>query len=154
MYKASYWLSIVIAPLLVATAQAESDKQILRTDWIEQTQGYQEKSVGAEVRQIENDDADGSHKLTLAIPKTLIADPGLIEEVVVVGKKPDEAEPLLNTRLEWLDDYDNDNYGLVIHLGENSNWPLRLYMSAKHGYLHIESTRLMDSSTQPGDSAY
>ena len=100
--------------------------------------------MGAEVRRIEEDVAEGSRSITVAIPKSAIEHPGVIEEVVVVGKKPEEPEPLLNARFEWLDDYDKDNYGLIIHLGKESNWPIRLYMSAEHGYLHLDSNRLME----------
>ncbi len=143
MSKASCWLLFVAAQLLAVSLQAQVERDIVRTDWIEQTPGYQEKAVGVQVREIESNGSGDSHSITLAIPKDAISDPDSIEEVVVVGKKPEEPEPLLGTRLEWLDDYDNDNYGLVIHLGDNANWPLRVYFSAKHGYLATESRTLM-----------
>jgi hypothetical protein len=124
MYPIFYWLPLVAALLLVEPALAQSDKDILKTDWIEQTRGYHEQSVGAQVRRIESEGAEDQRKITVSIPKTSIKHPEFIEEVVVVGKKPGESEPLLDARIEWLDDYDNDNdnYGLVIHLGKNSNW--------------------------------
>jgi hypothetical protein len=135
----------VLGLLLALPLRAQNDMDIMRTDWIEQTRGFQEAAVGAQVRTIEPAGSDGdSHTITLAIPKSAISDPEYIEEVVVVGKKPEEAEPLLNTRYEWLDDYDNDNYGLILHLGNDSTWPLRIYLSAKHGYLATESRRLME----------
>jgi hypothetical protein len=60
--------------------------------------------------------------------------PDTIEEVVVVGRRPEKPEPL-DISYEWLDDYDNDNYGLVIRLGKDSNWPIRLYLDSSPGYV-------------------
>ncbi len=122
------WLSLL--PL----AAAAQDDPILKTDWIELVKGHKGTTVGTEVREIEESDADGTRKITLAIPKTAIDSPGEIEEVVVIGRKPEEPEPLLDLRLEWLDDYDNDNYGLIIYLSKDSNWPIRLYMSSEAGF--------------------
>ena len=122
------WLSLL--PL----AAAAQDDPVLKTDWIELVKGHKGTTVATEVREIEESDADGTRKITLAIPKTAIDSPGEIEEVVVIGRKPEEPEPLLNLRLEWLDDYDNDNYGLIIYLSKDSNWPIRLYMSSEAGF--------------------
>jgi hypothetical protein len=122
------WLS-----LLPLAAAAEEDA-ILKTDWIELVKGYKGQTVGTEVRDIEENEADGTRKITLAIPKGAIESPAEIEEVVVIGRKPEEPEPLLDFRLEWLDDYDNDNYGLIIYLSKDSNWPIRLYMSSEAGF--------------------
>ena len=57
-----------------------------------------------------------------------------IEEVVVVGRKPEKPQPL-DITYEWLDDYDNDNYGLVIRLGKDSRWPIRLYLNSDTGFV-------------------
>lgn len=116
-------------------ASAQSDNSLLETDWIELVKGYKGETVGAELREIEPADDEGTRKITLAIPKTAISHPDKIDEVVVVGKKPDKPEPLLDVQLEWLDDYDNDNYGLVIYLSEDSNWPIRLFMSSEAGFI-------------------
>ena len=95
----------------VLAASAQNENGTLKTDWIELVKGYKGDTVGAEVREVEQE--KGVRKVTLAIPKTAIESPDEIEEVVVVGRKPEEPEPLLNIRMEWLDDYDNDNYGLI-----------------------------------------
>ena len=50
------------------------------------------------------------------------------------GRKPEEPEPL-DITYEWVDDYDKDNYGLVIRLGKNTNWPIRLYMNSDPGFV-------------------
>ncbi len=125
------FLALLLFPLV---APAQDDEGTLKTDWIELVKGYKGKTVGAEVREIEEDEAEGTRTITLAIPKKSIKHPDEIEEVVVVGRKPEEPEPLFNLGLEWLDDYDNDNYGLVIHLGRDSNWPIRLYLNSEAGF--------------------
>lgn len=136
MSNKRYWQSVGLALLLqCAPTLAQSDNETLKTDWLEQTEGYKGESMGAELREIEEEDTEGGRLITLAIPKTAIVHPDAIEEIVVVGKKPEEPEPLMNIRTEWVNDYDRDNYGLIIHLGKDSNWPIRLYMSAEGGYL-------------------
>ena len=52
----------------------------------------------------------------------------------MIGRKPEKPEPL-DISYEWLDDYDNDNYGLVIRLGKNSRWPIRLYLNSSPGFI-------------------
>ena len=137
MSDRKYWHSIGFALLLQAVPTlVQSEHETLKTDWLEQTKGYKGESMGAELREIDEDDTPGGLKIiTVAIPKTAIVHPDAIDEIVVVGKKPKEAEPLLNVRTEWVKDYDRDNYGLIIYLGKDSNWPIRLYMSAEGGYL-------------------
>ena len=87
-----------------------------------------------ELREIENGDSGEPRKVVLAIPKTAIENPDAIEEVVVVGRKPEEPEPM-DIRYEWLEDLDGENYGLLIHLTEDSQWPIRLFMSSKDGFI-------------------
>jgi hypothetical protein len=136
MNDKKYWHLLAFALLLQAVpALTQNENETLKTDWLEQTEGYKGESMGAELREIEEDNTGGGRLITLAIPKTAITHPDAIEEIVVVGRKPEEPEPLLNIRTEWLDDYDRDNYGLLIHLGKDSKWPLRIYMSAEGGYL-------------------
>lgn len=120
--------------LLPLGSAAQDDSATLKTDWIELVKGYKGQTVGAEVRDIEPGDVEGTRKVTLAIPKKAIDSPAEIEEVVVIGRKPEEPEPLFNLRLEWLDDYDNDNYGLIIYMSEDSNWPIRLFMNSEAGF--------------------
>ena len=58
-----------------------------------------------------------------------------MEEVVVVGQSPEERKPFFDIQYEteWVDDYDTDNYGLVIRLGKDGNVPIRLYLYADDG---------------------
>ena len=136
MRRSRVLLAVVSLGLVFTTpVLSQSDDDALKSDWIELVKGYKGGTMGAEIREIEDVAEDGSRKITLAIPKTSMRHPDEIEEVVVIGRKPEEPEPLFNLRLEWLDDYDNDNYGLVIHLGKDSNWPIRLYMSSESGYM-------------------
>ncbi len=125
----------VIALLFTGSVLSQSGDEAMKTEWIELVKGYKGATTGAEVREIEENADDGSRTITLAIPKTVMKHPDEIEEVVVVARKPEEPEPLFNLRLQWLDDYDNDNYGLVIHLSKDSNWPIRLYMNSESGYM-------------------
>ncbi|MCB1730443.1 MAG: hypothetical protein KDI21_08205, partial [Halieaceae bacterium] len=115
-------------------ALAQEDKQPLQSDWIQLVKGYRDQGSGVEMREVEYGSEAGSRTITLAIPKTYRISADEIEEVVVVGRRPPKPEPL-DITYEWLDDYDDDNYGLVIRLGKDSNWPIRLYLDSGPGYL-------------------
>ncbi|MGB1141241.1 MAG: hypothetical protein ACPG1A_10105, partial [Halioglobus sp.] len=109
---------------------------VVESDWLELVKGYKGDAIGAELVSIEEGDTAESREITVAIPKDAIGHPDEIEEVVVVGQMPEQPEPSepLDITYEWLDDYDNDNYGLVIRLGRNSRWPIRLYMNSYSGF--------------------
>ena len=112
-----------------------AQNQMTETDWLEMVEGYTGSEVGAQMRKIEKDDTTGGQKLTISIPKIAINHPDTMEEVVVVGQAPEERGPLFEFKYEyeWLDDYDNDNYGLVIRVGKETNWPIRLFMHSDDG---------------------
>jgi hypothetical protein len=123
-------LSAALLLPLNMTASGEDDEPI-QSDWLELVKGYKGETLGTELREIEDDGENRT--VTLAIPKESISHPDEIEEVVVVGRKPDKPEPI-NIEYEWLDDYENDNYGLVIRLGKNSRWPIRFYLNSDPGF--------------------
>lgn len=136
MYFKNFRLMACALLLPLATlAQTEHDQhqheaEPLESDWLELVKGYRGEAVGAEMREVSDGD---TQEITLAIPKSAIRHPDEIEEVVVYGRRPEKPEPL-NIEYEWVDDYDNDNYGLIIRLGENSQWPIRLYMYSDTGF--------------------
>lgn len=105
----------------------------LESDWLELVKGHKGETMGVELMEIEAGEEEGTQKVTLAVPKTAIEHPDAIEEVVVIGRAPEKSEPI-KIKYEWVSDYDEDNYGLVIHLGEG-NWPIRLFMNSKPGYV-------------------
>jgi len=125
-------LSVVLASLPFS---AFAQKQTTETDWLHLVEGYKGESVGAEMRKVEVDEETGGQKLIITIPKIAISHPSEMEEVVVVGQAPEERGPIFDFKyeFEWLDDYDDDHYGLMIRLGEGSSWPIRLYMHSDDG---------------------
>lgn len=124
----------ILIPLCLCLPLAvfAQDKTSLSSDWMDLVKGEKSKSLGLELRDIEPGDEKGTRKVTLAVPKKSISDPDSIEEVVVVGRKPEAPEPL-KIKYKWVRDYDKDNYGLVIYLGEG-DWPIRLYLNSAPGY--------------------
>jgi hypothetical protein len=129
--------SALMLLLLVLTTSVRAEEGAVETGWLDLVKGSRDSTVGAEVVEIKQGDSDGTQTITLAIPKKSIAKPDEIEEVVVMGQrpeKPDKPEPLDMT-FEWASDYDNDNYGLVIRLSRNTNWPIRLYMNSNPGFM-------------------
>ena len=132
----SYWRHILVSLLLAVplAVLAEDDAQPLQSGWMQLVKGYRDKATGVEMKEVANGETSDSRTITLSIPKSSINKPSDIEEVVVIGRRPEKPEPL-DITYEWLDDYDNDNYGLVIRLGKNSNWPIRLYIDSAPGYI-------------------
>lgn len=113
---------------------AQQDSQPLQSDWMQLVKGFRDAATGVEMREVEESGDAGARTVTLAIPKSSRVNPDTIEEVIVVGQRPEKAEPL-DISYEWVKDYDNDNYGLVIRLGKDSNWPIRLFIDSGPGYI-------------------
>ncbi|MFT4825838.1 MAG: hypothetical protein ACJAUG_000067 [Halioglobus sp.] len=121
--------------LSMSAALALGQAQKIETSWLELVKGFKGSEVGAQMREVETDAKTGEKTLSISIPKAAIAHPRQMEEVIVVGQMPKKREPFIDVdyEFEWVDDYDKDNYGLVIRLGKDSNWPIRLYMQADDG---------------------
>ena len=133
-YSGPRQLLLTLALLIPLAALAQGETQPLQSDWLQLVKGYRDPASGVEMREVEYGEEAGTRTVTLAIPKSAMADPADIEEVVVIGRRPDKPEPL-DISFEWLDEYDSDNYGLVIRLGKDSNWPIRLYLDSAPGYI-------------------
>ncbi|NND67573.1 MAG: hypothetical protein HKN19_08300 [Halioglobus sp.] len=103
--------------------------------WIDLVKGSRDDATGAELMDIEDDEEGGMRKVTVAIPKAAMGQPDEIEEVLVLGRAPekDDSTPLVDVTYEWVKDYDDDNHGLIIHLGDGELWPIRLQMKAAPG---------------------
>ena len=128
---------IACALLLAATTlTAQVDDSALETDWMEFVKGSRDSDSGAEVVDITADEDADTQTVTLAIPKKSIDDPADIEEVLVIGQAPEKSESRrMNISYEWISDYDEDNYGLIIRLSKDTNWPIRLYMNSNPGFV-------------------
>lgn len=122
-------------PLLSPLALAQ-EATSLQSDWIDLVKGSKGGKMGVEVKDVQPGDTPGTRKIYISVPKVSMGNPDAIEEVVVVGQAPEESEPL-DIQYEWVYDYDDDNYGLILQLGEG-NWPIRLYMNSSPGYIHKE----------------
>ncbi|MDA8752561.1 hypothetical protein N9M39_00195 [Halieaceae bacterium] len=107
----------------------------METDWLEFVKGYKGGVVGAEVREAQPGSPGKGSTLMIAIPKAAMADPSQIEEVRVVGQAPQELDLLPEFEYEWVDDYDNDFYGLLIRFREDSQMPIRLYLHSDTGFI-------------------
>lgn len=121
----------LLSPLALA-----QEATSLQSDWIDLVKGSKGKTLGVEVQDVQPGDTPGTRKVYIAVPKVSMGHPDAIEEVLVVGQAPEKSEPL-DIQYEWVYDYDEDNYGLVLQLGEG-NWPIRLYMNSSSGYIRQE----------------
>ena len=137
MFKSNYWRALACAFLMLpASLPAQTEEGLsLQSDWMELVKGQRDSELGAEVREVGPGDEAGTQKISLSIPKASVGDRDDIEEVLVIGRRPEKLEFPLEVRWEWLDDYDNDNYGLVIYLSEDSKWPIRLFLNSEAGFV-------------------
>ncbi len=100
------------------------------TDWLELKEGYEGKKMHAKVHRIKLPElgGDGGQHVTVSIPKDELESTDKVHEVVVVGKRGDKEEELSGISYEWAEDYENDNYGLIIKLDKMQNYPIRVYL--------------------------
>ncbi len=100
------------------------------TDWLELKEGYEGKKIHAKVHRIKLPElgGDGGQHVTVSIPKDELESTDKVHEVVVVGQRDGKEEVLPGTRYEWAEDYENDNYGLIIKLDKMQNFPIRVYL--------------------------
>lgn len=127
-----------IAAFLIGllTVGVQADGEGMTTGWMELVKGSRDDTVGAQLVEIEEGETSDEQKITVAIPKGSVQNRHEIEEVMVIGQKPPEPEkskPIKFT-YEWVQDYDSDNYGLVIRLSKDTNWPIRLYLNSEPGF--------------------
>ncbi len=134
---------LILSAALVATSMSfgvglvsAQDKAMMETDWLELVKGYKGSGVGAEVREVGAHE-EGGQRLVIAIPKASMPNRSEMEEVVVVGQAPGKIEFDLipEFEYEWVDDYDNDYYGLLIRLNEDSKVPIRLFLQSEAGFI-------------------
>lgn len=128
----------VMASLLLPLAHAQTDADLLKTDWMELVRGYQDAESGVQVREVVKDSETGAVKVQIAVPKARMGEVQEMEEVRVVGQRPGEFELkqwLPEFEYEWVDDYDNEFYGLLVRFTEKQKTPLRLYFSSDSGFL-------------------
>ncbi|MFK7829355.1 MAG: hypothetical protein AB8B57_06200 [Congregibacter sp.] len=114
----------------------------MESDWLELVKGHHENKMGIDVMDVTTDPETGEQMIKLSIPKESMAestrDSDDMEEVRVIGRAPDKAEPIdLFPELEtqWIDDYDNGHYGLLVKFKKRQAIPFRLFMSSGDGFL-------------------
>ena len=133
--RASRFCQLLALALFIAPgSMAQSGPDPMQSDWLELVKGYRGADHGVQLIEIEEGETADTQKITLAIPKKSVGNPNEIEEVIVIGRMPEKPEPL-DITYEWAADYDNDNYGLVIRLGKDTNWPISLYMNSEPGFI-------------------
>jgi hypothetical protein len=119
-----------------ATGAEEELTPELQTNWLEFVKGDREDTLGAEVREVSTDPGTGRHRLLIAVPKIAMDEyPRAMEEVRVIGERPEEPELLPDFEYEWIEDYDNDFYGLLLRFREGQQLPFRLFFSSEAGFL-------------------
>ena len=126
-------ITLSLLAFISVAQEDEAPKPGMETDWLEFVKGYKGGVMGAEVREVEQ--GEQGSKLVIAIPKVSMADPDQIEEVRVVGQAPQEIDLIPEFEYEWVDDYDNDFYGLVIRFSDETRWPIRLYLHSDTGFV-------------------
>lgn len=127
------------AGLTLATIGSASAESLgMQSDWLELVKGQRCETSGAQIMNVADSTDTGHQTVLLRIPKASLEGDADMEEVRVVARMPEKAElpellPELET--EWIDDYDNDHYGLLVKLRSDQKVPIRLFMSSRDGFL-------------------
>jgi len=98
---------------------------ISETDILKPTAGYQGQRLGARIESVEK--LDTQVKIKISLPKQLTQ--SQLEEVTVYGdpeKVVNKSEVLQAQRFEFIQDPNLDRNGLVIYLGKQQNFSLKL----------------------------
>ena len=90
------------------------------TGWLTTDAGSKESTLGAHVISVDSD--ENATIIELEVP---VATPNTIEEVTVIGRQPEEDLEQIQ-QAEWLQAYENGNYGLRIHLSKSPGFEFRL----------------------------
>ncbi|OUS02804.1 hypothetical protein A9Q90_08940 [Gammaproteobacteria bacterium 54_18_T64] len=120
--------SLALATLLALLAPGLS---ALETGWLELKEGHQGQKIKAKVQRIKLPElgGDGGQHVTVTIPRDALENTDKVHQVVVVGKRGDQEEILPGVRYEWAEEYENNNYGLIIKLDKLENYPIRVYLN-------------------------
>ena len=141
-------MSVLFGSLAV-TAQPPPEMQ---TDWMEFVKGHTDAQTGAEVRRVEADPETGERRLIVAIPKEVLRDEAMMEEVRVVAPAVERGGidiELPDFETQWIDDYDNEYYGLLVKLKDGPETPIRLFFNAAGAGGVIGATGGVGSGPQP-----
>lgn len=125
----------VLAAAFLASLATAQDKAMLESDWLDLVKGHRGEKMGLEVKESRIDPETGKRHLVIAVPKISVGDANVMEEVLVVGRRPERPDLLPDLEYEWVEDYDNDFYGLLVRFTEDQQTPLRLYFSSEAGFL-------------------
>ncbi|MFT4769265.1 MAG: hypothetical protein ACI8RN_002408 [Glaciecola sp.] len=123
----------VVALLALSPLMGFAQSLGMESDWLELVKGQRDGKSGAQVMDVKQDPSTGFQTVMMKVPKVVMASDYDMEEVRVVGQAPEETEmpdllPELET--EWVDDYDNDHYGLLVKFRSDQKIPFRLFFSA------------------------
>lgn len=119
--------------LLVASSIAAAQQtNRLESDWLPLVTGERCEKSGAEIMGVSRNPETRHHEVLVRIPKTQLGEDPAMEEVRVVAKAPEKlklANPFPELQTEWVDDYDNDHYGLLVKFTSDQKIPIRLFFS-------------------------
>ncbi|WP_439101790.1 hypothetical protein [Congregibacter sp.] len=122
---------VAIAAFIPALGFAQSLG--MESDWLELVKGHRDVKSGAQVMEVKKDPATGHQTAMIKVPKAVLLSETDMEEVKVVARAPEKREMpdiLPELESEWVDDYDNDHYGLLVKLRSDQKIPFRLFFSA------------------------
>jgi len=122
----------VVAGFLLFPVTAFSQSVGMESDWLELVKGHRDGKSGAQVMDIQQDPSTGHQTAMIKVPKVVLLSETDMEEVKVVGRAPEKREMpdlLPEFESEWVDDYDNDHYGLLVKLKSDQKVPFRLFFS-------------------------
>ena len=116
-----YLIALFSALIVTASAQTPSPNDL--TGWLIAEPGSKESTLGAQVISVNTE--ENATVIELEVP---VSNPAALEEVTVIGRQPEQSEEALEQirQAEWLQAYENGNYGLRIHINKLPGFEFRL----------------------------
>ncbi len=112
--------AVILLLCFVSSSQAEDFSY--DTDWLSPEAGFEEDKMGARIDSVTEMKGEGMQRIEISLPETEMP----IEEVVVIGKRVDAPEKIIQTkRFEYINDLESGRSGIVIYIGKRQKFALR-----------------------------
>ena len=130
MKYSSLGATTLLAVLLSQSAAAQSqygEERVPR--WMTPEAGFIDSESGSKVEEVSETPEPGVYRVRVSVPK--VDKP--IEEVVVIGQKPDQKSFEIPVEYELINDLDNDRSGIILFMGKEDKFALRInYHDGSH----------------------
>ncbi|MGI9285145.1 MAG: hypothetical protein ACR2P1_07125, partial [Pseudomonadales bacterium] len=108
--------------LLCFLSFSQAEELSYDTDWLSPEAGFKEKKMGARIDSVTEMKKEGMQRIEISLPET----ENPIEEVIVIGKRVDAPEKIIQSkRFEYVNDLKSGRSGIIIYIGKRQKFALK-----------------------------